>query len=178
MLNQLLLWSMLLAPLASLFLLDKDSLKYYMPAAVFTALLVTMIHEVGYYFQWWVIHEAVVPWGRIASPSVTLGLFFVGTLWIIYFTYRNLLSYMITQTVFNGVFAFLVVPHVLEPRGIARYVHMHPAILWLLGIALAFVIYRYQKWQEGALVPLKRPKKKETVVIDMQHWLSRKQRIR
>lgn len=178
LLNQLILWSLLLAPLASLLLMRRQSLKYYMPAAMFTALLVTIVHEIGFYYRWWVIQEAIFPWGYITSLPITFGVYFAGTLWIFYFTYPNSRNYIAANAVYDGVIAFVFIPFFLEPRGIVAYEALNPWMLWLLSVSQAFVIYGYHKWQEAALQPHPRPAAKRPVVIDMQSWISRKQRIR
>lgn len=84
---QISLWGMLVIPWLSLFFLKKSSLRRFMPVAIFAALLVMMVFEIGYVFNWWMVHEVIVPWGHVTSFPLTYGTFIPGTIWIYHFTF-------------------------------------------------------------------------------------------
>jgi hypothetical protein len=151
MITKAILWSMLILPWLSLLLMKRDGLKRYTPVAVFTALLVTITYEIAYVYEWWVIDTSIVPWGNITNLPNAYGLFFVGTLWIFYLTYRHFGLYLLVNTAFNWVFAFPAMAF-FDAVGIKHYVNMTPWVLWAIGVVQSLVIYGYQKWQEDIFV--------------------------
>lgn len=106
MFNKIILWSSLILPWLSLFFMKKESIKRYMPVAIFVSLLVTILFEVAYTFKWWVMLDKIAPWGNITNVAFTYGTFLVGTIWIFYFTYRKFWAYMVTNILIDGIFAF------------------------------------------------------------------------
>ena len=150
MFNKMILWSFLLLPWPTLFFLGKETVKRYMPVAIFVSLLVTILFEVAHALKWWVMIEWIVPWGYITNVSFVYGIFLVGTIWIFRFTYRNFYLYMATNLVIDGLFAF-VFSNLFEGR-IYKLVNFNQFQVFLLMTGLALTIYLYQRWQEGIFI--------------------------
>ncbi|HZG86152.1 hypothetical protein [Paenibacillus sp.] len=147
MFNKIMLWAFLIAPWPTLFFLSKETVKRYMPVAIFVSLLVTILFEAAHALKWWVMIDRIVPWGYITNVSFVYGVFLVGTIWIFHLTYRNFWLYMATNVVIDGVFAF-VLHHFFEGR-IYKLVNFNEFQVFLLMVGLALTIFLYQKWQEG-----------------------------
>ena len=161
MTDKLLLWITWIVPWFSLLFLKKDMIKRYMPVAVFTALLVTIVFEIAYALRWWEMLERIVPWGTITNVSFVYGLFIVGTIWIFYFTYRNFWLFLAVNAAVDALQAF-VFDGLFEGR-VYRLVRINDFQVFLLMIGIAFVIYGYQKWQEGVFAKEAQPPRSPVV---------------
>lgn len=146
MFNKIMLWSFLILPWPTLLFLGKESIKRYMPVAVFVSLLVTILFEAAHALKWWVMIDQIVPWGYITNVSFVYGIFLVGTIWIFHFTFRNFWIYLVTNVIIDGLFAF-VLNNFFEGR-IYRLVNFNELQVFLLMIGLALTIYVYHRWQE------------------------------
>ncbi|MFD1039243.1 hypothetical protein ACFQ3N_12695 [Virgibacillus byunsanensis] len=148
MLNEILLWMSLIAPWLSLFLMKTGAIKRFMPVAIFVTLLLMIIYEIAYTYDWWKLKEYILPWGYITHGSFAYGLFLVGTIWIFYFTYHNFKIYMITNIIIDAMFAFVFLP-LTNWLGINELIKISNWGVYLIMLTLAVIIYLYQRWQEG-----------------------------
>lgn len=118
-----------------------------MSAAFFTSLLVTIIFEIAYTFQWWVIFEQLAPWGHITNVSLVYGAFLVGSIWILYLTYGKFWLFLLTNLVVDGLFMF----------GISRFfegklydlVNISRTEVFVLMLGFSILMYGYQASLEG-----------------------------
>lgn len=149
--NQIILVAMIILPWVSVFFMDRYSLKRFMPVAILASLLVTIIFEIGYVYDWWKIQSGILPWDIITSVPLTYGIFLVGTLWIFHLTFdRGFWTYLITNILFDGFYSFIIL-NVLIWFGIYRLVNMGNFGIFMLMFMLSLIIYLYQKWQEGVI---------------------------
>jgi hypothetical protein len=151
MLIKLMLWATLILPWISLLLMKKEAIKRYMPVTIFISLIMTIIFEIAYTYDWWTIHEYTLPWGYITDVSFLYGLFAVGTLWIFYLTFHKFWAYVLTNLGLDAFFSFLGLTWFVENMGIAT-IHIDRWIIFVLYFFLSFVIYGYQKWQEKIFI--------------------------
>ncbi|MGD6832907.1 hypothetical protein ACQCT5_12135 [Sutcliffiella halmapala] len=142
------LWLSLIVPWLSLFFMKKDSIKRYMPVAIFVSLLLTILYEIGYTYDWWVLKAKIVPWGHITNISFAYGLFLISTIWIFHYTYRNFILYMVTNIIVDAIFNFGVL-ELTERSGLNELINMPDWGIYLIMLGLALIIYIYQRWQEG-----------------------------
>ncbi len=146
--DRLLLWAMLIIPWLSLFFIKKYSLKRFMPVAILASLLVTMVFEMGYVFNWWVIHKKLVPWGEITSLPLTYGVFLVGTIWIFHFSYdKSIWRYFLTNAFFDGLYAFVLLKALIF-IGIYDLEKMGHLGIFIMMMIISVIIYIYQGWQD------------------------------
>ncbi|WP_171642680.1 hypothetical protein [Paenibacillus phytorum] len=96
-LNKLLLWSGFVLPWLSLFLMKKKSIYRYMPVCIFSALLVTIVYEIGYTYKLWILKDAIVPWGYVTNTAFAYGIFLVGTMWVFHFTFGRFWLYVVAN---------------------------------------------------------------------------------
>lgn len=148
LLNKVLLWAGLLAPWLTLFFMKAESIKRYMPVAIFVSLLLTIIYEIAYTYKWWVLKVFIVPWGYITNVSFVYGIFLVGTIWIFHFTYKSFKVYLVTNMIVDAVFAFGLLP-LISRLGIDKFVNLPKWGAYLIMLSLALIIFLYQRWQEG-----------------------------
>jgi hypothetical protein len=168
MLTLALLWSVLIVPWLTLFLLKKDTVKRYFPVAVFTALLVTIVFEMAYSRDWWDLLLANVAWGNITNVPFVYGVFFVGTIWIFYLSYPNFWIYMLVNALIDALHIFLVSPFILQGR-LYRLVRINELEVYSIMLTLAIAAYVYQRWQEGIFVNKKVPATKKDVEFEIRN---------
>jgi hypothetical protein len=146
MINQIILWSMFIVPWLTLFFMKKEDIKRYIPAALFSIVISTIVIDAGVRFGFWVIRETVFPLYEM-TPFL-FGLYPVATMWILKFTTGNFLIYMVTNAIVDLVFAYFFLEYLFVVRGMV-IVQITGFQDWLLTLGRAVIIYIYQKWQEG-----------------------------
>jgi hypothetical protein len=145
---KIILWLMLIIPWASLFFIKKHSLRRFMPVGILASLLVTIVFEMGYVFDWWVVHKEIMPWGNITSFPLTYGVFLVGTIWIFHFTFeKSLWVYIITNALIDAIYAFIGL-NILISFEIYELKNMRNFGIFILMLIIAVIIYLYQRWQD------------------------------
>lgn len=151
MLQQLLLWCMLVLPWLSLFFIPKDSMRRFMPVSVLASLLVTIVFQYGYLYGWWSMHIHILPSDAITSAPLVYGFFPVVTLWIFHFCYdRGFTFYILVNTAMQALHCFIVIP-LLVRIGLTTFYKITPLNIFVQMIGLATAIYLYQKWQDKAM---------------------------
>ncbi|MUK90643.1 hypothetical protein GMD78_20010 [Ornithinibacillus sp. L9] len=148
---QILLWLMIIIPWISLLFIKKHSLKRFMPVAIFASLLVTIVFEMGYVFEWWIVQEKIVPWGHITSFPLTYGVFIAGTIWIFHFTFnKSFFIYILSNAIVDAIYAFVGL-NILIYFGIYELNNMGHFGIFVIMVILAVIIYFYQKWQDNII---------------------------
>ena len=149
--NKFILLGMLILPWLTLIFINKYYIKRFMPVAILASLLVTIVFEIGYVYDWWKVQVELSPWDRITSVPLTYGVFLVGTIWIFRFTFeRNLRLYIIANILTDGFYSFIVL-NILIKFGIYKLVNMGNLGIFMLMLLIALIIYPYQKWQDSIL---------------------------
>jgi hypothetical protein len=138
---------MLIIPWFSLFFMKKAGIKRYIPVVIFTALIVTITHEIAHAFKWWVALDSIVPWGYITNVSYSYGYFLVGTLWIFYLTYEKFWLFVVTNFILDWIWAFPTIQF-LEKMKIFQYVNINEWILWLIAFSQSLMIYSFKSCHE------------------------------
>lgn len=145
---QVILWLMLIIPWLTLFFCNKYSVMRFMPVAIFASLLVTIVFEMGYVFNWWTVHKIIVPWGQITSFPLTYGVFIPGTIWIYHISFEKpFWIYIITNALFDALYAFIGLK-ILLFIGIYELDDMGHFGIFIIMMILSVIIYVYQKWQD------------------------------
>jgi len=149
--QKLILIIMIIMPWLSLLFMNKHSIKRFMPVAILASLLVTIIFEIGYIYDWWRILVDLAPWDRITSVPLVYGIFLVGTIWIFHFTFdRRFWVYLLINLLFDVFYSFIIL-NILVSIGIYRLDNMKNFGITMLMIFLALIIYPYQKWQDSIM---------------------------
>jgi hypothetical protein len=147
MLDKLVLWAILVVPWLSLFLLKKESVKRYMPVAIFTALLMTIYNELAQTYNFWVLKVEIFPQVLTAVPFVYGG-FLCIVIWIFHFTYGRFWVYLASNVILDFLFCFPS-NYVFEKKlELYELINHNSWILWGAFVALSVVIYGYQVWQD------------------------------
>lgn len=149
--NQALLWSILILPWLTLFFLPKETVKRWMPVALFSALSSVLAVELGENLGWFVYGEAAYP---LRTPLyIVFGLNIVITIWLFHFFYGRFWRYIVIDTVLNFVFIYLFHVYFLGSRGLFHEAGLTPLLNALIVTFDGILAYGYQVWQEEVLAP-------------------------
>ncbi|QPC48397.1 hypothetical protein G8O30_07300 [Mangrovibacillus cuniculi] len=148
MFNQYLLWTLLIAPWFLLIPLPKEAVKRYMPASIFGALVLSIVFQMADALNWWKVKENIFIFSN-TTPFV-YGLFLVGTLIIMYFTYHKAILFFITNLLVDSFLAFGVSTW-FEYLGIYELQEISSIHVLLITTIVAVLIYLFQKWLDPIL---------------------------
>lgn len=149
MIAKLIRISAILLSWSSLLFLNKNTVKRYMPVALFAALMVAMVYEMAYKLRWWKLKNTVPSWNNVSDLSFLFGPFLVGTIWIFHFTSKaNVYIYLLANALVDGFFAFLLMP-VFEKLGLVKLENQNRTGIFSIMVTLAALIYPYHQWQAG-----------------------------
>lgn len=145
--NQLLLWSMLILPWLTLFIMPVKDVKRYISVGLLSGFMSILVSEAGVANGWWYFRETTYPLAMMSS--YTYGLFPIVPMWIFKFTYGHIWLYTTVEIIFNAIFSFFVLPW-FSIRGFLDF--NAGSIAFILASTLAIINYRFQMWQEGIFI--------------------------
>jgi hypothetical protein len=146
--NQVILWSTVILPWFTLFLMKRENIKRLMPVGLFSALISIIAVEAGQTLGWFIFGETAYP---LKTPAYIFGLNIITTMWLFYFTYGRFWTYLAIDIVLNFGFIYLFHVYFLGSREIFYEVGITPWQNALITTAFGILTYGYQVWQEGAL---------------------------
>jgi hypothetical protein len=133
----------------SAFILGQKKIRRFMPVAIFASQIVMIIYVIAYHKRWWKLEKPTIPWLKSIELAYILGPFLIGTVWVFNLTYRfGFRLYMIFNIVLDGFFSYLILPF-LEKIGAVTLIKISRTGIYALMLAIATVIYPFQKWQDG-----------------------------
>lgn len=152
--NQTLMWSILLLPWLTLFFMNKEARKRFMPVALLSALTSVLVVETGENLGWFAYGESAYP--LRTAYYIIFGLNIVTTMWLFYFLYGRFWIYLVTDIVLNFGFIYLFHVYFLGGRGLFQEVGITPFTNALIPTFDGILLYGYQLWQEGIFAPSER----------------------
>lgn len=141
MLNQIILWAMLILPWGLLFFLDKQRVSEFLPAGLFSSLLITIVFQI--YERWDIVKvkETIVPLTNV--PPATYGLYIALPMFFLYLTFGNFWVYWILNLVSDLVYCFVFMG-LYEKFGIFDINKINYFGIFLIQQALSMLIYLFQ----------------------------------
>lgn len=150
--KEIVLWSLFIIPLLSLFFVGHSHLRKYMPVALFVTVINTLIYQAAYHYNWW-REMGLFGWDKVANVPWVYSAYLVATIWIFKFTYGTFWRYLIVNIVLDGAYIYLWYP-IQRKMGMAEgWLPAFTTYLMMIGVSL--LIYLYQMWQEGELFKTK-----------------------
>ena len=132
----------MIIPWATAPLLGKKTLKHYFPAGIMIALMVRVVNVIAKKRKWWWWYDTLHP--RVSGViPFTLGPFFVGSIWILKWTYGKFFRYLALNILFDATFTYMAVP-ILTNFGVASLVRMKKIQLMYVFTFLAIILYAFQ----------------------------------
>jgi hypothetical protein len=147
MFNQILLWTVLIFPWILLIFFDKNKIKRFIPAGLFSALIMTIIFQLAERLNWWVVKETIFPLTNM-TPFV-YSFYIVAPVIVLYFTFNNFLIYMLVNAIIDAIYIFGITKW-LEYLGIYEINNINSFGRFLIVQIVAVLIYLFQKWQDSS----------------------------
>ncbi|SDE41290.1 hypothetical protein [Sporomusa acidovorans] len=144
--NQILFWSILVLPWLTLIFMKKETIKRFMPVALFSTLASVLAVEVGENLGWFIYEAAASP--LRTGSYIIFGLNPVITIWLFHFIYGKFWTYLLIDTVLNFGFIYLFHVYFLGSRGLFQEIGITPSLNALITTIVGVMAYGYQVWQE------------------------------
>ncbi|WP_110114401.1 hypothetical protein [Bacillus sp. CGMCC 1.16541] len=141
------MWTLLIGPWFLLFFFDLQRIKRFVPVGLFASLVLTIVFQLAEKYEWWIIKDNLFFLTNI-TPYV-YGVFLVGTILIFYISYPSFPFFMLVNIVVD-LFEALIISPLFQRLGIYEAKNMNQFAIFLLMIAIAALLYFYQKWQDSA----------------------------
>ncbi|MCX7711448.1 MAG: hypothetical protein N2484_16530 [Clostridia bacterium] len=143
--NQLFLWTLFILPWITVFFMQKEDIKRFIPAALLSTIISIIVVEVGVTLNWWVVKESAYP---LRNLSYIYSLNPVITLWLLRFTYGQFRLYLALDIVVNLGFSYFFIGFILKNRDILQYTTLGPLHVFVITTVTGILIYGYQMWQD------------------------------
>lgn len=140
--NKMILLLMMLLPWLTVPFLGKRTIKRFYPGALFIFLWVAVESIVAKKRVWWRVYERLIP-NVIGEMPFMLGPFFVGSLWILKWTFGNFTRYLFINLLFDILFAYPGM-FILRKLGIASFVRLRPIQMVILFMSKSVIMYGIQ----------------------------------
>ena len=132
----------MILPWLSMPFMGKRTIKRLFPGAIFMFIWVAVESILAKKRMWWRIYERINP-RVIGELPFMLGPFFVGSLWILKWTFGNFIRYLFLNLIFDTLFAYPGM-YILKRLGIASLVRLRPSQMVLLFMSKSVLMYGLQ----------------------------------
>ncbi|WP_280771749.1 hypothetical protein [Salipaludibacillus daqingensis] len=147
--KQIILWLLLILPWASLFFLKMDTVRRYMPVALFMTVIHTLSYQAAYHYGWWnEANSSLFGWDKVVPVPWVYGPYLVIVIWIFHFTFGKFWMYLIVNILLDGGFMYIVYPVLQRVGLVSSDSTMSTIVIVAMMIGFALIIYLYQLWQE------------------------------
>jgi hypothetical protein len=124
----------------------KENSQRFWPACLFIAIVVRLESIIAKKRRWWYFYEKIIPNTAGEFPLIW-GPFFIGSMWILKFTYGKFWIYTITNFVIDTAFTFPFVSF-LEKFRIASLIQLKKYQLSILFFIKSLLLYGFQSFKE------------------------------
>ncbi|WP_108670339.1 hypothetical protein [Peribacillus acanthi] len=139
---------MLILPWLTVPLLGTRTVQRFLPGALFMALYVTAEGYLAEKKKWWWFPFRIKP-NVLGELPLILGPFFVGSLWILKYTYGKFNLYVLVNLVVDSLFTYFTLDW-FKKIGYASLVKLTKFQLSLLFLVKSFLMYGFQVLYERA----------------------------
>jgi hypothetical protein len=134
--------AMILISWLSLPFVGRSSIKRFLPASIFIIIFEALNVQIGKKRKWWVFYNK--PNSYISGEfPFNIGPFFVGTIWILKWTYGNFKKFILLNAIVDAFFAF-VIAKLTEKQKVAKLVRLNHFQFFLYMFYKAFILYGFQ----------------------------------
>ncbi|WP_257008237.1 hypothetical protein [Bacillus sp. FJAT-45350] len=123
-------------------LIGSKSLKKFLPGALFMCLYVFNEGRLGEKKKWWWFHFNVKP-NVLGEIPLIIGPFFVGSLWILKYTFGKFKLYLLVNLLIDSVFTFFIMDW-LKKIGYASLVRLTKVQLSVVFLIKSVLMYGFQ----------------------------------
>ncbi|APH05704.1 hypothetical protein [Bacillus weihaiensis] len=144
--RKFLLFLLMIIPWLTIPLLGKKSFIRFLPASIFITTVVKLEDMLAEKRRWWWFYEKIHPKIGGNTPFI-VGPFFIGSMWILKFTYGKFYIYLLINTILDSLFTY-VLTNSLQRLGIASLVRLTRVQLSGLFFIKSLLLYGFQYMQE------------------------------
>ncbi|NHC40497.1 hypothetical protein G6549_10985 [Bacillus sp. MM2020_1] len=140
--NKMILLLIMILPWLSMPFIGKRNVKRFYPGALFICVWVFVESMIANKRVWWRFYEKLTPKGTGEMPLI-IGPFFVGSLWILKYTFGNIIRYFFVNLIFDVLFIYPGL-FVLKKLGIASLIRLKSYQLLTIFMSKAMIMYGFQ----------------------------------
>jgi hypothetical protein len=118
------------------------TLKRFLPGVLFMSLYVTAEGSLAEKKKWWWFRFKIKP-NVLGELPLILGMFFVGSFWILKYTYGKFKWYLLVNIVTDGIFTYFLLDW-FKKIGYVSLVRFTKFQLSLLFLVKSFLMYGFQ----------------------------------
>jgi hypothetical protein len=131
-----------IVPWISVLFIDRKTLKRFLPGAIFMAAYVTAEGYLAEKRKWWWFPFRVKP-NVLGEIPLILGPFFVGSLWILKYTFGKFNLYLLINIIIDSLFTYLGL-NFLKKVGYVSLVRINKFQLSLIFLIKTILMYGFQ----------------------------------
>lgn len=139
--------AMILLSWLSLPFFGQRNIKRFLPASILIVILEAINVQIGKKRKWWVFYNKPKSYLSGEFPF-NIGPFFVGSMWILKWTYGNFKKFLLLNASVNALFAFVLI-RLMEKLKVAKLVRLNQFQFFLYFFYKAFILYGIQKLVEN-----------------------------
>lgn len=140
--NKLILLLIMILPWFSMPFIGKRTIQRFYPGALFICVWVFFESMIAKKRVWWRFYEKLTPLGTGEMPLI-IGPFFIGSLWILKFTFTNIVRYFFVNLIFDVLFVYPGL-FMLKRLGIASLIRLKPYQLLSIFMSKAMIMFGFQ----------------------------------
>ncbi|WP_102271682.1 hypothetical protein [Cytobacillus massiliigabonensis] len=144
--TKIILWAVLIGPLLTLIFLKKETLRRYMPSALFLIVLNTLFYQIAWEYNWWK-EDGVFGWDKVVNIPWNYVAFPVMIIWVLKFTFERFWVYFFVNLGLDIFFSYIWYPLEFKLGLATGEIKAYQNLLILTFLSLT--IYFFQSWQEG-----------------------------
>ncbi|TMU84540.1 hypothetical protein FGG79_16805 [Bacillus sp. BHET2] len=142
---------MAVLPWLTIPLIGAKTFKRYLPGSMFISIFLLAEGRFAEKKKWWWFHYSVKP-NVLGEIPLIIGPFFVGTLWILKYTFGNFNVYVVINLIVDSIFIYMGL-NWFKKIGYATLVRLTKYQLSIVFLVKSFVLYGFQLLYEKIFVP-------------------------
>lgn len=143
--NAKLLLAILIVPWLTIPFVGRDSLRRFMPAAIFIAIVTKIMDSFGEKRKWWRFYHGISLFNSM--DFMNLGPYMVSSIWLLKVTYGKFLSYFVSNKIMHFLFIIFGLRYIGAHK-IFTLKKMNKFQYWTTHMVRAFALYAFQFFKE------------------------------
>ncbi|MCM3456671.1 hypothetical protein M3685_22485 [Heyndrickxia oleronia] len=133
----------LILPILTLPFLGRSTFKRFYPSVLFICSIVLLESIVAYKRVWWWFYNKIMPKPISDMFLIIAGPFFVGSLWILKFTYGKFKRYLAINFIIDTIFVYIII-NLFKKIGYGSLVRIKRYQFLSLFLLKAILLYMFQ----------------------------------
>ncbi|RSD29079.1 hypothetical protein [Mesobacillus subterraneus] len=143
------LFILTIAPWLTLPLLGKETIKKFLPGTIFMGIYLIFEGRLAEKRKWWWFPYNIKP-NVIAEMPLIWGPFFIGSFWILKYTYKKFNLYLVVNILVDSIFTYFGLD-LLKKYGYAVLVRLNKFQLSIVFMLKTLVLYGFQVFYDRVI---------------------------